>query len=48
MGEMRNTYKILVRKPERMRPLGKCKHRWEDKIKIYLKEIGSWVWNGFI
>jgi hypothetical protein len=40
MGNMRNAYKILVRKPERNRPLGRCKHRLEDNIKIDLKEIG--------
>jgi hypothetical protein len=27
MGEMRNAYIILVRKPERMRPLGRTAHR---------------------
>jgi hypothetical protein len=27
MGEMRDTYKILVGKPERERPLGRLKHR---------------------
>jgi hypothetical protein len=30
MGEMRNVYKILVRKPEGKGPLGKPRHRWED------------------
>jgi len=33
-------YKILVGKPERKRPLGRPWPRWEDNIKIYLKESG--------
>jgi hypothetical protein len=40
MGEMRNAYKILVGKPEGKRPLGRPRHRWEDDIKMGLREIG--------
>jgi hypothetical protein len=40
MGEIRNTYKILIRKPEEKRPLGKPRCRWEDNIKMYTKQIG--------
>jgi hypothetical protein len=40
MGEMRNTYRILVRKPEGKRPLGRPRCRWEDTIKMNCKEIG--------
>jgi hypothetical protein len=29
MDEIRNVYKILVRKPERKRPLERPRHRWE-------------------
>jgi len=32
MGEMRNAYKILVGKPEQMRPLQRPRHRWEDTM----------------
>jgi hypothetical protein len=32
MGEMRNAYKSLVGKPERKRPRGRPRHRWEDSI----------------
>jgi hypothetical protein len=39
MGEMRNTYKILVGKTEGKRPLGRPRHRCEDNIKIDLAEI---------
>jgi hypothetical protein len=40
MGEVRNTYSILVGKPEGRRPLGRSRHRWEDNIKMDLREIG--------
>jgi hypothetical protein len=33
-------YKILVGKPERKRPLKRPRHRWEDNIKMDLREIG--------
>jgi hypothetical protein len=36
---MRNAYKILVGKPEGKRPLGRHRHRWEDNIRMDLKEI---------
>jgi hypothetical protein len=36
----RNVYKILVGKPEGERPLGISWRRWEDNIKIDLKETG--------
>jgi hypothetical protein len=38
--KMRNTYKILIAEPERKRPLGRPRHRWEDNIKMVHKEIG--------
>jgi hypothetical protein len=34
--EMRNPYKILVRKPEGMRPLERGRHRWEDNVRMNL------------
>jgi hypothetical protein len=37
MGEMRNGYRILVRKPEGKRPLGTPRRRWVDNIKMDLK-----------
>jgi hypothetical protein len=39
MGEMRGAYNILVERPEG-RPLGRRRHRWEDNIKMDLREIG--------
>jgi hypothetical protein len=43
IGEKRNTYRILVGKPEGKRPLGRPRHRWADNIDMDLKEIG---WDG--
>jgi hypothetical protein len=40
MGEKRNAYRMLVRRPEGKRPLGRPRHRWVDNIKIHLREIG--------
>ena len=33
-------YRVLVRKPERQRPLGRHRRRWEDNIKMDLQEVG--------
>jgi len=33
---MKNAYKIFVGKHEGKRPLGKCRNRWEDNIKMSL------------
>ena len=43
MGERRGIYRVLVRKPEGKRPLGRLRHRWEDNIKMYLQEVGCGV-----
>jgi hypothetical protein len=40
MREKRNVYRILVGKPEEKRPLRRPRRRWEDNIKMDLKEIG--------
>jgi hypothetical protein len=40
MGEMRNTNRILVGKPEGKWPLGRPRCRWLGNIKIDLKETG--------
>jgi hypothetical protein len=40
MGEVRGAYNILVGRPEEMRPLGRPRRRWEDNIKMDLREIG--------
>jgi hypothetical protein len=40
MGEERKVYKVLIGKPEGKRPLGRPRHRWEDGIRMDLREIG--------
>jgi hypothetical protein len=42
-GEKRNAYRFLVGKPERRRPLEIPRPRWEDNIRMDLREIG---WSG--
>jgi hypothetical protein len=45
-GEKRDAYRILVGRPEGRRPLGRPRHRWEDNIKIDLREVGwgmDWI-----
>jgi hypothetical protein len=40
MGERRNAYRDLVGKADGKKPLRKPWRRWEDNIKMYLKEVG--------
>jgi hypothetical protein len=40
MGEKRNAYRLLVRKPKGRRPLGRPRRRWLDNIREYLVEVG--------
>jgi hypothetical protein len=39
MGERRGVYRVLAGKPERKRPFGRPRCRWEDVIKIYLQDV---------
>jgi len=46
MGEGRGVHRILVGKPEGKRPLGRPRRRWENNIKIDLREVivgGDWM-----
>jgi hypothetical protein len=43
MGEGRNVYRVLMLKVEGKRPLERPRRRWEDGIKMDLREIG---WGG--
>ncbi|KAJ4436747.1 hypothetical protein ANN_16879 [Periplaneta americana] len=40
MGESRNAYRVLVGRPERKRPLGRPRRRWDDNIKMDLRDVG--------
>ena len=42
MGEGRGAYRVLVGKPEGRRPLERARYRWEDNIKMDLREVGWW------
>jgi hypothetical protein len=43
MGEETKLYKVLMGKPEGKRPLERPRSRWEDGIRMDLREIG-WGW----
>jgi hypothetical protein len=47
MGEASGAYIILVGRPERRRPLGRPRRRWEDNIRMDLRKIGfgymNWI-----
>jgi hypothetical protein len=47
MGEERKVFKVLVGMPEGKRPLGRARRRWEDGIRMDLREIGLEMWIGF-
>jgi hypothetical protein len=40
MGQERKVYRVLVGKPEGKRPLGRPRRRWEDGVRMDLREIG--------
>jgi hypothetical protein len=50
VGEKRGLYRVLVRKREGKRPLGRTRLRWEDNIKMDLQEVGcgDMDWIGLI
>jgi hypothetical protein len=47
MGEGIGVYRVLVGRPEGKRSLARPKRRWEDNIKLDLREIGiegaNWI-----
>jgi hypothetical protein len=47
MGKGRGTYRFFVGRPEGKRPLGRPRRRWEDNIKMDLRETGidgaNWI-----
>jgi hypothetical protein len=49
MGEERKGFNVLAGKPEGKRPLGRPRRRWEDGIRMDLREngLGGRVWIGF-
>jgi hypothetical protein len=47
MGEERKLHKVFGGKARRKEPLGRPRYRWEDVIKMDLRESGWRVWSGF-
>jgi len=47
-GEKRGACRVLVGKPEGMRPLGRPRYRREENIKTDIQEVGCGVWTGLI
>jgi hypothetical protein len=47
MVKGRGAHRVLVRRPEGKRPLGRPRGRWEDNIKMDLRENGidraNWI-----
>jgi hypothetical protein len=47
MGEGRGVYRVLVGRSEGKRPMGRPRRRWEDNIKMDLREIrndgANWI-----
>ena len=46
MGERRVAYRVLVRKPEGKRPLGKSMRIWKDNITMDLQDVDRIRWIG--
>jgi hypothetical protein len=40
VGERSGVHRVLVGKPEGMRPLGRPRRRWEDNIRMDLQDVG--------
>jgi hypothetical protein len=45
--EDRGVHRVLVGKPERKRPLGRPRRRWEYNIKVDLRKLEWVVWTGW-
>jgi hypothetical protein len=43
MREDRKLYKVLMEKPKGKRPLGRPRCRWENEIRINLRECVDWI-----
>jgi len=46
MVEESGMYRVLVRKPEGKRTLGRPKRRWVDNIRMDLQKVGCGIWTG--
>jgi hypothetical protein len=48
MGERRGVYRVLVKKPDGKRLLGRPRHRWKYNIKIIIRKWKMGAWTGLI
>jgi hypothetical protein len=50
MGERRVVYRVLVRKPEGRKALGRLRFRWEDNIKMIFRkwDLGTWTGSSWL
>jgi hypothetical protein len=48
LGEKRGAHRVLVKKPEGKKPLGRSRHRWGDIIKICFQKVKLEEWTGLI
>jgi hypothetical protein len=48
MGKSRGAYRVFVGKSEGGRQFGRPRRRWEDNIKMDLREVGWGAWTGSI
>jgi hypothetical protein len=47
-GGKRGAYRVLVKKHERRRPLGRPRRGWENNIEMDLREVRWGVWTGSV
>ena len=48
MVEGRGVHRVLERKPDGKRPLGRHRNRWEDNIKMDVQEVGGGCGNWLV
>jgi len=50
MRERRSVYRVLVVKPEGMRPLGRPRRRWEDILRCIFRkwDVGAWAGSSWL
>jgi len=46
MGEEKRVYKVLVKKPEGKRPLGRPRRRWVNNIRWICRRWDVGIWTG--
>ena len=48
MGDRRDACRVVVGRAEGKRPLGRRRRRWENSVKMGVKELGFEDWTGLI